>query len=57
LKTFRVFGDFRREDLGWMFGAGDPKIVSGVFTWVGIAMVALVVYGITRRRKSRLEHC
>jgi membrane protease YdiL (CAAX protease family) len=50
LKTFRVFGDFRREDLDWMFGATDPKIVSGVFTWIGIVLVALVVYWITRRR-------
>jgi LPXTG-motif cell wall-anchored protein len=55
LKTFRIFGDFKREDLDWMFGAAEPKIVSGVFTWVGIALVALAVYWITRRRKTRLE--
>jgi membrane protease YdiL (CAAX protease family) len=55
LKTFRVFGNFRREDLDWMFGSTDPKIVSGVFTWIGIALVALVVFWITRRRKTRLE--
>jgi membrane protease YdiL (CAAX protease family) len=55
LKTFRVFGDFRREDLGWMFGATDPKIVSGVLTWIGIALVALSVYWITRHRKTRLQ--
>jgi membrane protease YdiL (CAAX protease family) len=53
LKTFRVFGDFRREDLGWMFGATDPKIVSGVFTWIGILLVAVTVYWITRRRAAR----
>jgi membrane protease YdiL (CAAX protease family) len=55
LKVLRVFGDFRREDLDWMFGASEPKIVSGVFTWIGIILVALAVYWITRRRKTRLE--
>lgn len=50
LKTLRVFGDFRRDDLGWLFGATDPKIVSGVFTWIGIGLVAVAVHWITRRR-------
>jgi membrane protease YdiL (CAAX protease family) len=54
LKTFRVFGNFRREDLDWMFGSTDPKIVSGVFTWIGIALVALAVYWITRHRSRKL---
>lgn len=43
LKTLRVFGNYTREDLGWIFGSGDPKIVSGVATWVGIALVGLAV--------------
>jgi uncharacterized protein len=55
LKTFRVFGDYRRHGLDWMFGASEPKIVSGVLTWVGIILVALVVYWITRHRKTRLH--
>ena len=50
LKTLRVFGDFRRDDLGWMFGSTDPKIVSGVVTWVGIVLVGVAVGLITRRR-------
>jgi len=50
LKTLRVFGDFRRDDLGWMFGSTDPKIVSGVITWIGILLVGGVVSRITRRR-------
>jgi len=50
LKTFRVFGDFRRDDLGWMFGATEPKILSGVITWIGIGLVAVAVYWITRAR-------
>jgi membrane protease YdiL (CAAX protease family) len=49
LKTLRVYGDFRREDLGWLFGSTDPKLVSGVATWIGIAMVALVIHRMTRR--------
>lgn len=48
LKTLRVYGDFRREDLGWLFGSSDPKIVSGVATWVGVALVTLAVYRMTR---------
>ena len=52
LKTLRVFGDFSREDLGWMFGSSDPKIVSGVFTWIGIGLVALAVHRFTRRRSG-----
>jgi len=50
LKTLRVFGDFRRGDLGWMFGSTDPKIVSGVITWLGILLVAVAVSRLTRRR-------
>ena len=50
LKTLRVFGDFRRNDLGWLFGSTDPKIVSGVVTWVGIVLVGIAVGLITRRR-------
>jgi membrane protease YdiL (CAAX protease family) len=54
LKTLRVFGDFRRDDLGWMFGATEPKIVSGVFTWIGIGLVAVAVHNLTRHRPRGL---
>jgi len=50
IKTVRVFGDYRAEDLGWLFGSSDPKIVSGVVTWAGILLVGLAVYWITRDR-------
>ena len=50
LKTLRVFGDFRRDDLTWMFGSTDPKIVSGVLTWIGIGLVAVAVHWISRAR-------
>ena len=49
LKMVRVFGNFTRQDLGWMFGSTDPKIVSGVATWVGILLVGLAVSRLTRR--------
>jgi membrane protease YdiL (CAAX protease family) len=49
LKTFRVFGNFTRQDLGWAFGSTDPKIVSGVVTWIGILLVAVAIRRITRR--------
>jgi membrane protease YdiL (CAAX protease family) len=49
LKTIRVFGDFTRQDLGWAFGSTDPKIVSGVVTWVGILLVGVAVHWFTRK--------
>lgn len=49
LKTVRVFGDYSRQDLGWLFGATDPKIVSGVAAWIGILLVGLAITRLTRR--------
>jgi CAAX protease family protein len=49
LKMIRVFGNFTRQDLGVTFGSTDPKIVSGVATWVGILLVGLAVSRLTRR--------
>jgi len=49
LKSFRVFGNFNRQDLGWAFGSTDPKIVSGVVTWIGILLVAMAISHLTRR--------
>ena len=49
LKTIRIFGDFRRQDLGWLFGSTDPKIVSGVVTWLGLVIVALAVRQFTQK--------
>jgi membrane protease YdiL (CAAX protease family) len=48
LKVIRVFGNFTREDLGWIFGSTDPKIVSGVATWIGVLLVAVAVRQVTR---------
>jgi membrane protease YdiL (CAAX protease family) len=50
IKTVRVFGDYTRENLGWLFGSTDPKIVSGPATWVGILLVIAAVHCITRNR-------
>jgi len=50
IKSLRVFGDFRRADLGWLFGASDPKIVSGVATFAGMLAVGVAVHFITRNR-------
>jgi membrane protease YdiL (CAAX protease family) len=52
LKTLRVFGDFTRDDLGWLFGSTDPKFVSGVITWAGILIAGLAVGWITRQRRG-----
>jgi membrane protease YdiL (CAAX protease family) len=48
LKIMRVFGEFERGDLGWSFGSTDPKIVSGVATWIGVAVVGVIVHLMTR---------
>jgi membrane protease YdiL (CAAX protease family) len=53
LKSLRVFGDFRRQDLGWLFGSTDPKIVSGVATFVGLVLVGVAVHYLTRSRSGR----
>jgi uncharacterized protein len=50
LKTMRVYGEFQRGDLGWAFGSSDPKIVSGVVTWIGIALVGVVIHFMTQRK-------
>jgi membrane protease YdiL (CAAX protease family) len=52
LKTFGVFGRYAREDLGWMFGSTDPKVVSGVISWVGIMIVGVLVYRLTFGRSG-----
>lgn len=49
LKTVRVFGDYSRHELGWLFGAQDPKIVSGVAAWLGVLLVAAAVTHLTRQ--------
>lgn len=50
LKSVRVFGDYTRDSLGWLFGSADPKIVSGVAAWIGIISVLLLVHWLTRNR-------
>ena len=50
LKSVRVFGDYTRDDLGWLFGSTDPKIVSGVAAWIGVITVLLLVHWLTRNR-------
>ena len=52
IKTLRVFGDFRREDLGWPFGFSDPKIISGWVTWICLIGVGVAVYYLTRKRQG-----
>ena len=52
IKTVRVYGDYRREDLGWLFGSSDPKLVSGVAGWIGIVAVGVVIHFMTRKREK-----
>ncbi len=53
LKTIKVYGNYSREDLGWVFGSVDPKFVSGVATWICFLAVGLIVYWMTRKRQHR----
>jgi len=55
LKTLRVFGDFRvkRDQLGWLFGSSDPKILSGVVTWTILILTGVAVYHLTKSRAAR----
>ena len=55
IKSLRVFGDFRRGDLGWLFGASDPKIVSGAATFIGLLAVGAAVHYVTKNRAGRLR--
>lgn len=50
IKTIRVYGNYTREDLGWLFGSSSPKIISGFATWIGILAVGVIVHWLTRRR-------
>jgi membrane protease YdiL (CAAX protease family) len=50
IKTVRVFGNYTREDLGWLFGSTDPKIISGLAAWIGIVLVCLLIHRITQQR-------
>ena len=52
LKSIRVYGDFRREELGWLFGSSDPKLVSGVAGWIAIVAVGVIIHWITRKRQG-----
>jgi membrane protease YdiL (CAAX protease family) len=49
IKSVRVFGNYSRRDLGWLFGATDPKFVSGVAAWIGILLVGLAITWLARR--------
>jgi membrane protease YdiL (CAAX protease family) len=53
LKTIRVFGDYRREDLGWLFGSEEPKLVSGVAGWIGIVAVGVIIHYLTRTSPTK----
>ncbi|HWH76263.1 MAG TPA: CPBP family intramembrane glutamic endopeptidase [Candidatus Binatus sp.] len=53
LKIVRVFGNFTRQDLGWLYGSTNPKIVSGVATWIGVTLVGVAIYFVTKNRSDR----
>ena len=52
VKTIRVYGNYTREDLGWIFGASDPKIISGIAAWIGIVAIGVFIHTITRKRQK-----
>ena len=52
LKTIRVFGDYSRQNLGWLFGSINPKIVSGIATWLGVVLVGIIIHRLIATRAS-----
>jgi len=52
VKTIRVYGNYTREDLGWIFGSSDPKIISGIAAWIGIIAIGVFIHTITRKRQK-----
>ena len=50
IKTIRIYGNYTREDLGRLFGSSDPKIISGIATWVGVIAVGVLIHWLTSRR-------
>lgn len=55
LKTLPLVGDFPRAQLGWLFGAGHPKFVSGVVTWLAIIVTGVAVFYLTKNRAARSQ--
>ena len=52
IKTIRIYGNYTREDLGWIFGSSDPKIISGIAAWIGIVAIGVFIHSITRKRQK-----
>ncbi len=52
IKSIKVYGSYSRHDLGWFFGSSDPKFVSGIATWIGFIVVALIVHRLTLKRSN-----
>lgn len=50
IKSIRVFGDYRRRELGWLFGKLRPSFLSGVIVWAAFLTVGLIVYWVNRDR-------
>jgi uncharacterized protein len=50
IKSILVFGDYRRKELGWIFGKLRPSFLSGVVVWMMFITVGMVVCGVTRDR-------
>jgi membrane protease YdiL (CAAX protease family) len=50
IKSILVFGDYRRRELGWLFGKLRPSFLSGVVVWLAFMSVGFVVIGFTRDR-------
>lgn len=52
IKSISVFGNYRRRELGWLFGKRRPSFLSGVVVWAAFIAVGLIVAGMTRRRRG-----
>lgn len=53
VKTLGVFGKYRGRQLGTWFGSAEPRFVSGVFVWIGILGVGILIHWLTRFRATQ----
>jgi len=52
IKSIVVFGNYRRRELGWLFGRLRPSFLSGVVVWAAFITVGLIVAQLTRSRQG-----
>lgn len=50
IKSTHHYGNFSLVEPGWLFGSSEPKFISGVVTWLAIAVVGIVIHLMTQKK-------